>query len=94
MKKIFQAIALAAVVATPLALPATAQVDDRMMSNMGANMLLAGLKNSLDGLGVDTTNINEITLAQAVELSQQLNSSDTNDQTMKLNAETILDQYN
>ena len=72
-----------------VAAPSFARDDDKMIG-MGQAMLVGQIENALSRRGIDSTGIENLTLAEVVELKNVLSSSDTNTVTMNSNARQIL----
>ncbi|MEM1129880.1 MAG: hypothetical protein AAGH83_05080 [Pseudomonadota bacterium] len=90
MKKTIQAVLVAAALTIPAAGSVAAQ-DHAATASMGQSMLIGALTNSLNRAGIPTTNLNKLTLDEAIELSVILGSTQDDERTIRQRAETLLD---
>lgn len=81
-----------ALVATTLALPLAAPVVAQDMSTMadGQTMLVDGLTNNLERMGIDTSGVNDLTLNEVAEIRGILERDEASDAVQKSRIESIL----
>ena len=79
MKTTITAAILSAGLALPMAAPAVAQNSDEAALSMGQSMLLGALTNELQRLDIDTSNLNDLTLAEIAEIHTVLSDDESSD---------------